>query len=109
MGTATIRQPGLIAWMHLMRVHNKMQHHASDHLDYYDLTPAQFEVLAHLSADQGISQQVLAQKLLVTKGNVCGLIDRMSTQGLVERRCDPDDRRSNLLFLTDKGQALAAE
>lgn len=106
---SNIRHPGLIAWMHLMRVHNKMHHHSSDHLEGYDITPAQFEVIAHLSTDQGISQQVLAEKLLVTKGNVCGLIDRMSSQGLVERRCDPADRRSNLLFLTEKGHQLASE
>src|SRR4029078_8803354 len=62
-----------------------------------------------LSADQGISQQILAQKLLVTKGNVCGLISRMEAQGLVERRCDHEDRRSNMLFLTDKGQTLASK
>jgi len=94
--------------MHLMRVYSKMQHHSSDHLDDYDLTPAQFEVLAHLSGSQGISQQSLAEKLLVTKGNVCGLIDRMSAQELVERRADPEDRRSNLLFLTGKGVELAS-
>jgi len=95
--------------MHLMRVHSKMQHHSSEHLDNYDITPAQFEVLVHLSTNQGISQQELAEKLLVTKGNVCGLIDRMSSQELVERRSDPEDRRSNLLFLTERGQTLASE
>jgi len=76
-------------------------------LSEYDLTPAQFEVIAKLWGAQGISQQMLAERLLVTKGNVCGLIDRMSVLGLVERRCDPEDRRSNLLFLTDKGMELA--
>jgi DNA-binding MarR family transcriptional regulator len=37
------------------------------------------------------------------------LIDRLSEQGLVERRADPDDRRANLLFLTDKGRGLAQQ
>jgi DNA-binding MarR family transcriptional regulator len=104
-----MRNPGLIAWIHLMRVHQKLHHHSMADLARYDITPAQFEVIAHLFAAQGISQQALAEKLLVTKGNVCGLIDRLAVLGLVERRCHPEDRRSNLLFLTDKGQQLAAE
>jgi DNA-binding MarR family transcriptional regulator len=92
-----------------MRVHSKMEHHTSEHLHDYGLTPAQFDVLAQLRGAPGISQQALAERLLVTKGNVCGLLDRMSAQGLVERRSDPEDRRSNLLFLTEQGLKLADE
>lgn len=97
------------AWLYLVRVYDKMQRHLMDHLDNYDLTLAQYDVLALLSQEQGITQQALAQKLLVTKGNVCGLIDRMSAHGLVERRSDPEDRRPNLLHLTAEGERLAKE
>ncbi len=97
------------AWLYLVRVYDKMQHHLMDHLDNYDLTLAQYDVLALLNQEQGITQQALAQKLLVTKGNVCGLIDRMSAHGLVERRSDPEDRRPNLLHLTAEGERLAKE
>ncbi len=103
-----IRKPGLLAWLHIMRVYNKMQHHSMEHLEGYDLTPAQFEVISRLSVNPGITQQRLAQSLLVTKGNVCGLIDRLEEHRLVERRCDPEDRRSNLLFLTEIGERLAS-
>src|SRR4051812_18049768 len=96
-----MRHPGLLAWMHLMRVFTKMQQHSMDQLKCYDLTPSQFEVMSRLSASPGITQQALAESLLVTKGNVCGLIDRLEAQKLVERRCDPQDRRSNLLYLTE--------
>jgi DNA-binding MarR family transcriptional regulator len=71
------------------------------------MTGAQFDVLAQLSSHEGISQQALSEKLFVTKGNVCGLIGRMEQHNLVERRPDPKDKRANLLFLTDKGRALA--
>ena len=56
-----------------------------------------------------ITQSELAQRLLVTKGNVCGLIDRLEAAGLVVRRADPADRRANRLFLTPRGAALLAE
>ena len=66
----------------------------------------QFDVLSTLSEQEGQSQQELAERLYVTKGNVSGLIDRMAAQGLVERRALAGDRRSNALFLTAEGQAL---
>ncbi len=98
---------GLTAWLILTRIHDKIQRHSMSHLGDYELTPAQYDVLAQLSAAPGIPQQELAQRLLVTKGNVCGLIDRMSAHGLVERRADLEDRRINLLYLTERGSELA--
>src|SRR5881227_1180792 len=101
-----MKRPGLLAWMHLLRVYNKMHRHSMDHLDCYNLTTAQFDVLAQLSVAPGISQQELSDRLLVTKGNTCGLLDRLESQGLVARRPDPEDRRSHRLFLTEEGQQL---
>lgn len=94
--------------MHLVRVNTKLHHHSTEHLDCYNLTPAQFDVLAQLSVAPGISQQALSDHLLVTKGNTCSLLDRMEKKlGLVERCSDPDDRRSHRLFLTEQGRELA--
>jgi MarR family transcriptional regulator, organic hydroperoxide resistance regulator len=81
-----------------------LNRHLMVHLAQYDLTLSQFDVLAHLLASPGITQQELADRLFVTKGNVCGLLDRMENCQLVERRDDPEDRRAHLLFLTDRGR-----
>ncbi len=105
---AHVRDPGLLAWLHLVRTYHKMQRRAAEHLGTYNLTLAQFDVIAQLNATQGISQQALAGKLLVTKGDICGLINRLSERGLVERYADPDDRRAYKLFLTKSGQQLAS-
>ena len=109
MARSCIRDAGLLGWLHLIRVYNKIQHRSAILLRGYNLTPAQFDVLAHLSAAQGISQQALAERLLVTKGNVCGIIDRLEERRLMQRRSDPEDRRAYRLFLTDAGQRLAEE
>ena len=61
-----------------------------------------------LVSGEGVTQQELAERLLVTKGNICGMIDRMESNGWVERRPDPKDRRANRLFLTRAGKALFA-
>lgn len=110
MGTTMthIRHPALLAWLHIIRISTKIDRRATDHFadEAFDLTLAQFDVLAKLSAQQGMTQQDLAERLLVTKGNVCGLIDRLSAKGLVKRCDNPGDRRSNCLFLTEAGQRL---
>ncbi len=97
---------GVVAWIHMMRVHHKLQRLEIAHLAEYNLTLPQFDVLAQLCREEGITQQALADRLLVTKGNVCGLMERMLEQGLVERREDPADRRAYMLYLTPKGKRL---
>lgn len=104
---ATCSQSAMLAWLQLVRVNEKMQHHAGSHLVCFDLTPAQYDVLAQLEAAPGITQQALASRLMVTKGNICGLIDRLERRKFVERRVDPEDRRSNLLYLTELGKQIA--
>jgi len=96
---------GFRAWMNLMRVHQTIQQKVIDLMARYGLTLAQFDVLVQLQREEGITQQQLADRLLVTKGNVTGLIDRLEREKLVERRSDSEDRRSNLLYLTDSGSA----
>ena len=56
-----------------------------------------------------MSQQDIAEQLYVTKGNVSGLIDRLATAGLVERRALEGDRRSHAIFLTPTGRQLAVQ
>lgn len=102
-----LKDRGVVAWLYMMRITDKLHRLEGEHLTGYDLTPAQFGVLAHLVANEGISQQALSQRLFVTKGNVCGLIGRLEERGLVVRHSDPEDKRINLLHLTPKGRELA--
>ena len=67
----------------------------------HGLTGPQFDVLATLHRGEGIMQQELAARMLVTKGNVTGVVDRMEALGWIERRPDPEDRRVNRLYLTE--------
>jgi MarR family transcriptional regulator, organic hydroperoxide resistance regulator len=87
----------------LLHLHNRLHRRLTETLAVHGLTLAQFDVLIALWNGEGITQQELASRLLVTKGNVCGLIDRMSVAGWVERRADSEDRRINRLHLTEEG------
>ena len=56
-------------------------------------------------AGGGVPLGALAARLHVTPRNVTGLIDHLERDGLVLRVADPDDRRSVLAQLTERGQA----
>jgi DNA-binding MarR family transcriptional regulator len=96
-------------WLRLIRVHDRFGRLAERLFARHGLSSAQFDVLATLDHGEGITQQELAERLLVTKGNVCGLIDRMESAGMVERRPDPGDRRANRIYLTSQGRKRLAE
>lgn len=98
--------PGVVAWMRLARIFNRVERDWGEHLRGWDLNVAQFDVLAHVGASEGMTQQELADSLLVTKGNVCQLLDRMEGRGWISRR---QEGRANRLFLTGKGRLLFDE
>ena len=102
-----LKDTRVLAWLYMMRVFNKMERLGDEHIQKLGLTGPQFDVLAQLSTHEGINQQGLSEKLFVTKGNVCGLLDRMEQRGWVERNSDPADRRAHRLHLTDEGRKVA--
>ena len=100
------RRPAVRTWLRLVRVFQKVERASDLHLAAWRLSGAQFDVLAQVGGAEGLTQQELADALLVTKGNVTQVLDRMAARGLVER-CQ--DGRAKRLFLTERGRALFAE
>ena len=92
-----------MAWMRLLRVEQRVARVLTEDLKPWGLNLAQFDTLAHVGAAEGIMQQELAESLLVTKGNVCQMLDRLERRGLISRR---PDGRANRLFLTEEGRRL---
>lgn len=97
----------LRVWFRFVRLHRRASSAIAGELKAIGLSIPQFDLLSTLTEREGLSQQELAERLYVTKGNVSGLLDRMVEAGLVERRSIPGDRRSNALHLTPKGLELA--
>jgi len=95
--------PALLAFKQLVHTWLKLQRQLEDVLDPHGLVLSQFEALCKVEAAPGMIQQELVSHLLVTKGNVGALLDRLASMGLVERRPDPLDRRANRLYLTAQG------
>jgi DNA-binding MarR family transcriptional regulator len=94
-------------WFRLMRLETRMRVAVADRLRHIGLSVPQCDVLTTLTERQGISQQALAERLYVTKGNISGLIDRLVAAGLVERRAIVADKRQHAIYLTAAGRAAA--
>lgn len=98
-----LRRSSVLAWLRLARVFQQVDRASAEHLRAWDLSVAQFDVLTHVGSAEGCTQQELADRLLVTKGNVTQLLDRLERRGLVVR-CQ--EGRTNCLYLTPTGRQL---
>jgi MarR family transcriptional regulator, 2-MHQ and catechol-resistance regulon repressor len=70
------------------------------------LTRPQFDVIATLGNTPGLTMGEIAEKTLVTKGTLTGIVDRLETKGLVRRQVPPQNRRCFLITLTQEGEAV---
>jgi DNA-binding MarR family transcriptional regulator len=82
--------------------------------DRFSITLARFDLLAQLErAPAGLRMGELSRRLMVTNGNVTGLVAQLVDEGLCERRPVPQDRRAHMVRLTAEGRrafgAMAAE
>lgn len=80
----------------------------------FSISLARFDYLAQLyRKPEGLMMKELSRNLMVTGGNVTGLTDELESEGLVIREPRPNDRRSWLVRLSERGrnsfQAMATE
>lgn len=96
----------LLIWFRLSRIYNKSIRESNQHLKKWNLSIAQFDVLAQIGSHKRLSQQELADKLLVTKGNITQLLSKLEDLKLIKRE---QEWKTKYLSLTEKGRALFDE
>jgi len=96
----------VLAWLRLMRVYNKIDKRSADLMREHKLSVSRFDVLNHAGIREGRTQQELADALMVTKGNICQVLDGMEADKLLYRR---RSGRTNHIYLTDEGRELRAQ
>ncbi len=75
----------------------------------YDLTLAQIDVLVVLAGTEGgetLTCSEIANRTLITKGGITGILDRLEARGLIKRIQSRNDRRSVMVRLSAKGVEL---
>ncbi len=93
----------------LVRAYQAFSAYSEADIRQFDLTPAQFDVIATLGNTQGLSMGEIGEKTLITKGTLTGVIDRLLQKQLVCREIPSDNRRSVMVQLTPKGQQVFEE
>lgn len=98
----------LKAWFRLLLIHKALSKKISTRFrTQFDISTARFDTLAQLHAAGGeLTMGELSAQLMVTSGNVTGVIDGMAADKLVERRPHETDRRSIIISVTPAGRAL---
>lgn len=90
----------------LDRFETLMRHAAGSHTPEFlgvDVTMPQAKVLYLVSIQPGLPMSAIAAELGVGPPAVSGLVDRLVALGYVERHEDPDDRRQQLVGITEAG------
>lgn len=90
----------------LARTYQAFSAYSEAHIRQFDLTPAQFDVIATLGNTNGASMGEIGEKTLITKGTLTGVIDRLIQKQLVVREVPADDRRNVIVQLTPQGQQI---
>jgi MarR family transcriptional regulator, organic hydroperoxide resistance regulator len=90
----------------LLRTHQAFLSYAASHVHKLDLTLPQFDVIITLGGTSGMPYKTLGEKTLITKGTLTGVINRLEDKGLIQRVASKTDGRSQIIRLTETGNAL---
>jgi len=98
-------------WIRLLRATRFIEGEIRERLRReMDTTLPRFDVMAALDrAGKPMTMTELSRYLMVSNGNVTGIIDRLADDGLVTRSRQPADRRSHVVELTEVGKAAFAD
>lgn len=99
---------GMTAVMSLVRVHQLLMGRIDQALKPYGVTFSRFELLALLmfSRSPALPMSKVSARLQVHPASVTNSVDRLVSDGLVERHPNPADRRGTLVAITDQGIAV---
>ncbi len=102
---ASIEKRRLRMWIRMLRTTRAVEARMRNFLrDEFQTTLPRFDVLAALyRAEEGLKMSDLSKRLLVSNGNVTGIVDRLVSDGLVKRINVEHDRRSTLVRLSPSG------
>jgi MarR family transcriptional regulator, organic hydroperoxide resistance regulator len=90
----------------LGKAYQRVNQLSKERMAAHGVTPVQYAVLHVLWEQDGQSGAALGERLKLDSATMTGVLDRLTTSNLIERRAHPDDRRVNRIFLTAQGKTL---
>lgn len=98
-------RPELRLWLRLLTCTTMIEREIRRRLaERFQITLPRFDLLAQLDkSPDGMTLGDISRRMMVTNGNVTGLVSRIAEQGYVERRRDTSDGRVQRIAMTEKG------
>jgi DNA-binding MarR family transcriptional regulator len=90
----------------LAHAYQAFERYSAPDLNAMGLTTTQFDVIATLGNQPPMTCKLLGERTLVTKGTLTGVLERLESKGILERKTNPEDARSQMIGLTKEGQSL---
>lgn len=108
---ATADKPNLRLWLRLLTCANMIETEIRSRLRAeYDVTLPRFDLMAQLEkSSDGLTMSELSRRLMVSNGNITGIVDRLVAEKLITRTPNPDDRRAQCVRLTPRGHKAFLE
>ncbi|MGF7047369.1 DNA-binding MarR family transcriptional regulator [Paenibacillus sp. DS2015] len=94
---------GSIIWLRLMRFTNQSNQMSNEFLKRFNLTVAQFDVLAQIRIYQPLSQMELSEKATVTQGGISRMLVRLEKEDYIVRK---QDWKTKTISLTAKAESI---
>jgi DNA-binding MarR family transcriptional regulator len=103
--TTSVSKQHLRLWIRLLRTSRAIENDLRERLRVtFKITLPQFDVMAALARQtDGMTMTELSRLLMVSNGNVTGIVDRLVADKFVQRKAPAEDRRSIIVRLTQKG------
>jgi DNA-binding MarR family transcriptional regulator len=109
-GATIERKARLRLWIRLLRASRFIEGVTRERFKVqFNMTLPRFDVMAALyRKPDGMLMSEIARFLIVSNGNVTGIVDRLVSEGLVARSQRNGDRRTSFITLTRRGRAAFA-
>jgi MarR family transcriptional regulator, 2-MHQ and catechol-resistance regulon repressor len=99
-------ESGVHLWLVLMKAHEALRQHAERHVQSLGIGFSDFAALEVLLHKGPTPVNEIGRRVRLTSGSITAAVDRLERKGLVERRGDPEDRRTRMVHLTPAGLKL---
>lgn len=109
--TSDLSKARLRAWLQILKVSRKIEGELREKMRIeFGSTLPRFDVLAALYRERdGMRMSELSKSLMVSNGNVTGIVDRLVGEGMLVRVPVENDRRASIVRLTEAGEKDFAE
>lgn len=90
-------------------IYNSINRELDNFFRKYEISSSQFNILMiikHQVPKSGTNQAEIAKKMVVCASNMTKLIDKLQEKKLIEKKMNSENRRNNIITITQKGSDL---